>query len=424
MSSDNDIPRDPESGQFISPYDGSRQFEFTPLEDRPRDDDAPIYDSGSDDDKIRAAAAERLAQHGVPAEEPTAIEWFKRDQDGRLTEEPLEKNISITIDQAADGLSAYRAQGDAVNELTHADDLVNALDKARAEIAKDPAAAAAYGIEPAHPWADTPPPTPTPTAEPTPQATPTPDGLDPAVAAALQNPQIRAAVEQELAEAVQAKQQYSAAIEQANLLAQSSLIDHLPELSRLDKSQWESAILTINAQDPARVQRAMNTISRVQQLSAESAGIQNERAAQMKAETQKSVAEFSRSEDAKFMAYAAKENLDVPELGRAMQQYFHYELGVPPETMKLLIEETPALRSAAFQRLIADAVRYRQVVAAKQDITRKALPPAPIRPGASPAAAPSYNAGKITDLTRALSNASGDRAVRLAAKITSLKRQG
>jgi hypothetical protein len=413
MDSDNDIPRDPASGQFTSAtdhYDVTRG-DFVPLQDRPRDEDsAPIYDRGSDDDKVRAAAAERIAQQGMDVEEPTAVEWFKKDADGRLTEEHLEPNVSITIDQAADGLSAFRAQNDAINELSAEQDLIDAVDQARA---------AANGQQ--YTPADTPP---APTVEAnTAEATPTTDGLPPELATALDHPLVRQAIESQMSEAVAAKEQYAQAVEQANYLAQANLLEHLPELSRIpDKNQWEGAIRAIHAQDPARVNRALNTISRVQQLSAESARIQNERTAQMQAQTKAEVEKYSRSENARFDAYAAKENLNVPEMGRAAQQYFHSELGVSPDSLKLLIEETPALRSAAFQRLIVDAVRYNQGKIARQNLPRN-LPPAPLRPG-SQVAAPSYSASKVAGLERALANATGHTAIKIAAQITSLKRKG
>src|SRR6516164_4049242 len=110
--SDNDIPRD-DAGKFTSVSDHiaaeHSKLEFTRLEDRREEDSAPIYDRGSDHDKVMAAAAERQAQQGAEVEEPVAVEWFKRDEHGRLTDEKLEPNVETTIDQAVDGLSAYRA---------------------------------------------------------------------------------------------------------------------------------------------------------------------------------------------------------------------------------------------------------------------------------------------------------------------------
>jgi hypothetical protein len=414
---DNDVPRDPETGQFTSLGDHYRQeharLEYTPLPDeKEREETAPQY--GSSDEEIRAAARETVERRGREIEAPIEVAWYKRGEDGNLTDEKLDRNVSTTIDQAATALSEFRGQNDAINELSREQDLVDAVDKARAE-ANGQATVDRYAS------AETPA---APTAEPTPQATPTADGLDPAVAAALQHPQIREAVQQEISEAVQAKQQYSAAIDQANNFAQASLIEHLPELARLDKSQWETAILTINTQDPQRVQRAMNTISRVQQLSAEQARIANERAQQMQAQTKAEVERFSRSEDARFKAYAERENLNVPEMGRAATEYFHRELGVSPESLKLLVDEVPALRSAAFQRLIVDAVRYNQGKTARQNLP-KTLPPAPLRPGSQVAApAASYNSGKIAGLERALAGATGHAAIKIAAQITSLKRKG
>jgi hypothetical protein len=405
-------PRDPENGQFTSAEDHYNldRFEFTPLQERD-EDTAPTYESSNEDNNIRAAASELQAQRGVEVEEPIAVEWFKRGEDGHLTEEPLEKNVSITLDQAADGLSAYRAQNDVINELTQEQELIDAVDQARA---------AANGQ--AQPAADTPL---APTLEPSPQATQAVEGLDNEIVRLLERPEIRAAVESELAEAVQEKQRYSAAIDQANLYAQSSLIDHFPELGRIpDKSQWETALAVIAHNDPQRFQRGMNTISRVQQLSAEQARIANERAANLQARERQAVAQYAKAENQKYSTWAEKESINVPELGRQASQYLHQQLGISPQEMALFVESHPVLRGAAFQQILSDATRYQQVKAAKQDITRRALPPAPIRPGASPAGAVSNNASKISEVSRQLNSASGMQAIRLAAKLTSLKRQG
>jgi hypothetical protein len=66
--------------------------------------------------------------------------------------------------------------------------------------------------------------------------------------------------------------------------------------------------------------------------------------------------------------------------------------------------------------ILSDATRYQQVKAAKQDITRKALPPAPLRPG-SQAPVASYNSSKIAEVSRQLNNATGMQAVRLPVAI-------
>ena len=88
-----------------------------------------------------------------------------------------------------------------------------------------------------------------------------------------------------------------------------------------------------------------------------------------------------------------------------------------------VLRDNPALRSSEFQQVLSDAVRYRQVVAAKQDITRKALPPAPLRPGAqAPGMSSNSNSGRIADLTRQLNNSSGQKALRAAAALLSAQR--
>jgi hypothetical protein len=424
---DNDTPRD-EAGRFLGDHYRAEhaRLEFTPMEDnKPRDEDnAPNY--GSSDEEIRRAAAEMQERRGVQTEEAEAVVWHDRYGD------PLPDNISTTKDQAAEALAKYREQKAAAAQAEQDCDLKAAIDAPRVEMAVldeknarlyqfDNELERAVGEFAADMGVETPATQPTvdaaPEQQPARESTP---GLDPDLAKALEHPQVRAAVEQELAQAAQAQQQYAAAIDQANLYAQSSLIEHLPELARMDKSQWEGAILGMAQTNPARVQRAMSAISRVQQLSAEQARLANEHQAQRAQEIEK----WSDAENARYGRWAAKEGIDVPTFAPAASRYVETHLGMSRAQFAAVLRANPALRSSEFQQVLSDAVRFRQTQEARKAIATKPLPPAPLRPGANPGTSVASNAGRIAELTQALGRASGNKAVQIAAQITSLKRRG
>jgi hypothetical protein len=430
----NDIPRDPESGQFTSSYDGSRQFEFTPMADnKPREEDWPTY--GSSDQEIRAAAAEMQERRGVQTEDAEAVVWHDRYG------EPLPSDISTTKEQAADALNAYRqAKAEAAQaELDR--DLRSAIDNPRLELeVTDPETAKLYGFKHeldravgefatemgVDPAAVRPPAT--QRAAPEQPARESVPGLDPDVERALQNPQIRHAVEQQMAEAVQAKADYEAKVQEANNWARASLVHEFPELGRLPVEQWENALLTVQAQDPLRFQKGVGVINQVARVNAEQTRIQNEhatRAHQQESMRQQQIADWSRGEAARYDAWAAKEGLDMASFTPAVGKYIETNLGMSRDQFAQVLRDNPVLRASEFQKVISDAVRYRQVMAAKQDLVQKPLPPA-VRPGAQAPGASSHssNAGRIAELTRQLNNASGQKALRIAAALTSERRKG
>jgi hypothetical protein len=106
----------------------------------------------------------------------------------------------------------------------------------------------------------------------------------------------------------------------------------------------------------------------------------------------------------------------------AVGKYIEANLGVSRAQFAEVLRDNPVLRASGFQQMLSDAVRYRQVMAAKQDLVQKPLPPA-VRPGAQPpGAGATSNAGRINELTRQLNNSTGQKALRAAAALLSAQR--
>jgi len=336
--SENDTPRD-ELGRFASLSDHyaseHARLEFEPMaDDRPREEDrAPIYSGSNSDDNVRQAAAELQERRGVQVEDAEEVVWHDRHGD-RLPE-----NISTTKDQASAALNAYRQAKAEAAAAAEDRELRAAIDNPRVEMAVlDPETAAKYefkheidravhefaaemGVE-------------TPAVNAAPEQQPAREnvhGLDPEVERALQHPQIRAAVESELAQAHQAKADYEAKVNEANAWAQASLVHQFPELGRLPVEQWENALMTVQAQDPVRFQKGVGVINQVQRVSAEQARIQNEkavRAQQAESARQQQIEQWSRAEGDRYNQWAAKEGLDLNSFAPAVGRYIETNLGL------------------------------------------------------------------------------------------------
>jgi hypothetical protein len=427
--------RHPETGRFLSDHYAAEhsKLEFTPLPDEKEhvETNAPEY--GSSDAEIRAAAAEMVERRGLEIEEPETIIW--KDSSGN----PLSGEFSTTDRQGATALADYRQQKDeaAQAELDRA--LKTELDNVRIETQMlNPQSAAKYefgqeltssleeyarenglpgpgDVPPAH------------TAETNTRPAATPDGLEQQLAFAMSHPQVREAIEVELAQAHQAKADYEAKVNEANAWARGALIHEFSELGRLPVDQWENALMTIQAQDPVRFQRGVSVIDQVQRVSAEQARIANEHAAraqQMESARQQQLEQWSRAEGTKYDAWAKAQGLDMGEVAPAVARYIATDLNLSRDQFNQILRDNPVLRSAEFQKTITLAAKQVAAQEARKNIERTPLPPA-IRPGAQPpsgASSHSSNAGQIAEVSRRLSNASGMQAVRLAAKLTSLKR--
>jgi hypothetical protein len=423
--------RDPETGQFTSLSDhyaaehSRLEFEPMPNDKRP-EDDWPVY--GSSDDEIRRAAAEMQERRGVQVEEVDEIGW--KDRDGN----PL-GNVSATAEQNADALTKYRETKAAAAQEAQDRELKAAIDNPRIEMAVlEPDVAAKYEnkqeIERAvgefHTQMTGEPP-PAHTVETNTQPAATPDGLDQQPAFAMSHPQVREAIEVELSRAHQAQADYEAKISEANNWARASLVHEFQELGRLPVDQWENALMTIQAQDPVRFQKGVGVINQVQRVSAEQARIQNEHAAraqQMESARQQQLADWTRVQGERYEKWAQREGLDMNTFAPAASKYVQDHLGMSRDQFAQVLRDNPALRSSEFQQVLSDATRYRQAQEARKNVERAPLPPA-IRPGQQPPGASSHsNAAKIAELNRALSNATGMAAIRIASQLTSLRRKG
>ncbi|MET4847193.1 hypothetical protein ACE102_21865 [Bradyrhizobium sp. vgs-9] len=416
--SDTEQSRNEETGQFTPSTEGlfGREAELVKAGYTVKKDPAPEEDKtyssnvASLHEAAEDLAASRPSAPDLPVSAPDLID--------------ADPNEAVTLKQAAQELSHARGDISRFVEGASLSNIQDKVDKARlAELKNNPSAAQELGLNDEDVAAAAQSETKRAIADDLAKeakaepATPAVDGLDPEVEKALKHPQVRQAIEEELGRADVAKQQYATALNTAHQYAQASLLDHFPELADFPVDQWAEGIAILHQSDPQRVQRAMGVLQRVDHLQQAQAQWQHHQAA----EQRQRVESWAKNEGARYDAWAAKEGIKPSEIARAAEEYLG-DLGVDRDSLTRLTNDNPVLRSSEFQRMLTDAARYRMVMGAHAKASAKAVPPV-IRPGvASSTPRSGDHSGQIAELQKQLDTATGNKAMRIAAKITGLRR--
>jgi hypothetical protein len=392
---------------------GYTQFS-TPQQDDPGIEDNPEVLRAEFDKFV-----ERGGDVGDPDYDPDPI--VLQDSDGKQ----LPENVTVTAEQAGAALSGYQHQVGSYVEGMVLDNLVADIDAARAQVLKnDPSLANEYGLDPAQVAANaakleqkaeqTEQPTTDATKEPVAEAPV--DGLEPKLAEALKHPQVRAAVEEEIGKAGQARQQYETALNFTHALAQQSLVEKLPELAQVPVDQWANAIVAIAQQDPNRVGNALDSIKRVNDVQVASQQYQKIQETQR----QQQIETWAKDQSAKHDAWLAQEGVKVSELNPSMESYLE-RVGTNRDEIMQLAQRVPELRSDTFQRIFTDAIRFHAMQSAAKPLATRGLPPV-VRPGASGASRVNDNSSKLAALNAALDGATTEVAqLNIAREILKLK---
>ena len=398
-----------EAGQFTPNTDGlfGTEYEnakagFTTRKDEPPEQDAP------DGDPVREAAAGLAARRVSEAE--ISVTATRDNVLGKP--DPTE---AVTVEQAAADYAAARSDISRFAEGVDLSTLAEKVDEERAKVIKgDPKMAENLGVEVPEPKAKA------DIAEGKNEeegAVDTMDGLDPETRKALKIPQVRQALEQEFSKAEAAQQSYQNALNVANQYAMASLVDHFPELGQIPAEQWEPALGILAQQDPQRFDRAMGVLQRVGQLQSATTQWQQQQAQVQRQQFETTRQQYSRASDEALGPMTVSEKLEMVE---DLVSYVG-EYGLSREQFAREAETNLALHHPAFQRMAADAIKYRRMVAAP-----KAIPqglPQVQRPGVTrDVPRGTDNSSKIQALQKQLATANGDKAARIAGQIKTLKR--
>jgi len=177
--------------------------------------------------------------------------------------------------------------------------------------------------------------------------------------------------------------------------------------------RWQEGISLLAQADPSRGQQLGNLLTYVSHIQ----GAQQ----QIAAEQRQNLSKWVMAEDAKLEKMVGKQtNAEKAQFADDLVAYAG-ELGVSRADLIGAIEAQPVLRSAAMQKMMWDALQYRKIKSSPKPAATTALPPVQ-RPGTSNAIRATPESTKVHALESQLAGARGDKAVRIAAKLASMRR--
>ncbi|WNV10173.1 hypothetical protein [Tardiphaga sp. 709] len=407
--------RDAESGQFTASTEekfGREGVEashgFTSM---PENEPGSFEPLDGIEFKTPREAADFLSYAG-----PDDLVEVKYIKDG----EALPENETVTSERAARDLTAFHNAN--IKDASHSvsTEFAAAVDAMRKDAVKgDPKAAEHFGIEVPEDGEKVP----TkeakaakPEAEPSADAVRANSDLDPEVERALKHPQVRQAIEQQLGEAEQVRTSYSAALEAANSFAQATFFQVAPQLEGLPPDQLAQGLMMLKDVDPKAFNAAIGVLGRVEQINQAK---QQEQQQREHAQSQE-FSSFKASEDAKLARVLGDDHgRVVKEYGAKVGPYFQ-SLGLTPAEIRGLARDR-TIHSAVGQQVLLDAMRYREIKDAPKAVASRSLPPVQ-RPGTTAGPRASSSEGSIAKLEKQLEGASGLKAARIAAQLTSARR--
>jgi hypothetical protein len=335
----------------------------------PGDQSKDQEEIGGDTASLREAADKISA----PQEELVVRQY--RDHEGK----PAAANEAITLARASRDYSELRAAEQLVADSENAKELAARIDALRAEaLSKDPDAAELYGLEiPAAEGAED-------------KAEKSDSGvssnqdelpiseLDPELEKALRHPQVRHAIDEQVAEVEKARQGYLDGLAAATQIAQASFVSQFPELVGIAPENMPAALEHLSRQDPVKFARVQATVATSEQLFAQ----QRQEVHRQAEIARENFLAFAKSEDARLETMLKGE---PRETQRAVTEEILASAkasGIEADEFMRLFNSEPLMRNATFQRMMYDAGKYRLMMRAKEAAATKPLPPVQ-RPGAA-----------------------------------------
>lgn len=349
---------------------------YTPMRDP---EEKPNRQSIDGDVASLRNAADRLSERDSPV---TVREYV--DAHGK----PAAANEAVTLERAARDHARGRAADRRATEAQQAEDTARRIDTLRHGVqANDAAAADFYGFK--HPdrrdvdgaaaaeRAD----------EGGSHDGPSLDGnssadLAPELEKALQHPLVLQAIEEKMAEADNARQSYREGLASALQLAQASFLGQFPEFSGMAPDHMPAALEKMSREDAARFARVQAAVTASDQLRAQHACEQQQRAELER----KNFERFAQGEDARLEAMLKDEPQAVQKAVATEIMAAAKESGIEPAELNRLFHTEPLMRNATFQRMMYDAAKYRLIMKAKDTAAARPIPPV-LRPGVAGASA-------------------------------------
>jgi hypothetical protein len=207
-------------------------------------------------------------------------------------------------------------------------------------------------------------------------ADPAASSLDPELERALQHPQVRRAIEEQIGEVEQVRQTYLDGLAAATQIAQVSFLSQFPELAGVNPENLPGSLEKLSREDPAKFERVRAMIATTEHLFAQQR-VEGARQAELSRQTFDG---YARTEDARFEAMMKGEPRETQAAVGAEILASAKASGIEPAELSYLFSSEPLMRNAVFQRMMYDAGKYRLMMKAKDAATARPLPPV-IRPG-------------------------------------------
>jgi hypothetical protein len=249
---------------------------------------------------------------------------------------------------------------------------------------------------------------------------PAPSGLSPKVAAALQDPEIRSALEQAIAPAEQARATYLHATQELADVTTAAVLASWPELSGLTAQTLPVALAAIARENP---EKAAAIKSHIDQATIIHQANQHARAQQHQAQQQQLAQWAARENQAFEKMISAEATPERRALVKSEFESFAKENNLTHQQIATIFSQNPVLQSAAFGRLVWDALSHRAAKrsAMSNPASRNAVPTVQ-RPGAARTRS-EIAESELGDLKSEFKKAKGNEQLRLAVKLHQAQRR-
>jgi hypothetical protein len=245
-------------------------------------------------------------------------------------------------------------------------------------------------------------------------------GIDPDIAKALENPKLRGLIEEQVKQSEQARATYLHATQELADVTTASVLASWPELRGLTAQTLPVALAAIARENP---EKASMIRAHIEQASAILHANQTARAHQHQ-QQQQQLAQWSARENEAFAKMIQGEA--TPERQAAVKaefENFTKETGLTRQQLSTVFAQNPALNSAAFQKIVWDALSHRAAkrTATANPASRNHIPQV-MKPGVAKSKADIAEAD-LGELRSQFKKATGNEQLRLAVKLHQAQRR-
>lgn len=224
----------------------------------------------------------------------------------------------------------------------------------------------------------------------------------------------RKAAQAQQSEAEKVRQQYEAQLPALMQALQEAHVGAFPDIRTVDD------LAKLQREDPFRFQEWQ-----VQQMKLQAVQTELQKADERKSQERLTKRQSYEAEQNKRLAELLPEAADPKKFSEIQNSVVSNlnDRGIPTKQLQEWMQDDTGhaiLSNASMQKLMVDGLKYQEIQKAKSNIVAKPLPPAQ-RSGAGNTNV--GNKAQIQELNKQLTNATGIRAIRLAAEITRLGRK-